>query len=123
LVGSCFLRLCHEDSSVWAACGSGGAKGQPAFQAFGIALILLVWINYFSQVVMYAASWAHTTRAARAARPASADLVQGPQVPSLEPIVKGEGTSGRRWVAPFVGGAAAMLGLVALLRRRGPRRA
>jgi membrane protein len=34
---------------------------QPAFQAFGIALILLVWINYFSQLVLYAASWAFTS--------------------------------------------------------------
>jgi membrane protein len=39
-------------------------KNQPAFQAFGIALILLVWINYFSRVVMYAAAWAHTSAAA-----------------------------------------------------------
>jgi membrane protein len=31
---------------------------QPAFQAFGIALILLVWIYYFSRVLLYAASWA-----------------------------------------------------------------
>lgn len=37
-------------------------EGQPAFQAFGIALILLVWINYFSRVVMYAAAWARTPR-------------------------------------------------------------
>ncbi len=43
-------------------------KGQPAFQAFGIALILLVWINYFSRVVMYAASWAHTSTSARLRR-------------------------------------------------------
>jgi membrane protein len=35
---------------------------QPAFQAFGIALILLVWIYYFSRVVMYAAAWARTGR-------------------------------------------------------------
>jgi membrane protein len=34
---------------------------QPAFQAFGIALILLVWIYYFSRVVMYAAAWARTS--------------------------------------------------------------
>ena len=40
----------------------------PAFQAFGIALILLVWINYFSRVVLYAAAWAHTSREARATR-------------------------------------------------------
>jgi membrane protein len=33
-----------------------------AFQAFGITLILLVWINYFSRVVLYAAAWAHTER-------------------------------------------------------------
>ncbi len=35
-------------------------QGQPAFQAFGIALILLVWINYFSRVTMYGAAWAVT---------------------------------------------------------------
>ncbi|MGA8246259.1 MAG: YhjD/YihY/BrkB family envelope integrity protein, partial [Nocardioides sp.] len=43
---------------------------QQAFQAFGIALILVVWINYFSRVVMYAAAWAYTSRPARAARAA-----------------------------------------------------
>lgn len=37
---------------------------QPAFQAFGIALILLVWIYYFSRVVMYAAAWARTAETA-----------------------------------------------------------
>ena len=31
---------------------------RPAFQAFGIALILLVWIYYFSRVLLFAASWA-----------------------------------------------------------------
>ena len=41
-----------------------------AFQAFGIALILLVWINYFSRVVVYAAAWAYTSAEARAAREA-----------------------------------------------------
>jgi membrane protein len=40
----------------------------PAFQAFGIALILLVWINYFSRLVMYAAAWTYTSRAARLSR-------------------------------------------------------
>ncbi|HET8716767.1 MAG TPA: YihY/virulence factor BrkB family protein [Nocardioidaceae bacterium] len=34
---------------------------QPAFQAFGVALILLVWINYFSRLVMYSAAYAHTS--------------------------------------------------------------
>jgi len=35
-------------------------EGQPAFQAFGIALILVVWINYTSRITMYAAAWAWT---------------------------------------------------------------
>ncbi len=35
-------------------------EGQPAFQAFGIALILVVWINYTSRVTLYAAAWAWT---------------------------------------------------------------
>ena len=43
-------------------------KAQPAFTVFGIALILVVWINYMSRLMVYAASWAHTDPAARAAR-------------------------------------------------------
>ena len=34
-------------------------QGQPAFQAFGIALILVVWIHYTSMVILYAACNAH----------------------------------------------------------------
>jgi membrane protein len=41
-------------------------RGNPAFQAFGIALILVVWINYFSRVVLYAAAWSDTSPSARA---------------------------------------------------------
>jgi len=36
-------------------------QSQPAFQAFGVALILVVWINYFSRLVMYGAAWAYTS--------------------------------------------------------------
>jgi membrane protein len=39
----------------------GFTKNQPAFQAFGIALILLVWINYFSRVVVLSAAYAYTS--------------------------------------------------------------
>jgi membrane protein len=92
-------------------------EGQPAFQAFGIALILLVWINYFSRIVMYAASWAYTTPAARALRSDEPALVQGPKVPSLEPLEDGVPPK-KEWVGPAAGGAAAMLALVALVRRR-----
>jgi membrane protein len=48
----------------------GQTKGQPAFQAFGVALILLVWINYFSRLVMYSAAWAYTAPEALALRTA-----------------------------------------------------
>jgi membrane protein len=42
----------------------GITKNQPAFQAFGIALILVVWINYFSRVVVLSAAYAYTSPAA-----------------------------------------------------------
>ena len=99
----------------------GITKDRPAFQVFGIALILLVWINYFSRVVLYAASWAHTSRAARALQvPEPSAPPQGPPSPSLarHPLSPA-GAHGRSgWVAPFAAGGATALGLVAVLRRR-----
>ena len=56
LVGAlCFEVL--KQASTWLL---GTTAEQPAFQAFGIALILLVWIHYFSRVLLFAASWAAT---------------------------------------------------------------
>ena len=55
----------------------GITKGNPAFQAFGIALILLVWINYFSRLVMYSAAWAYTAPRALALRTAEAMRAPG----------------------------------------------
>ncbi len=92
-------------------------RGQPAFQAFGIALILVVWINYFSRVVMYAAAWAHTSPEARAVRTDGAPAMQGPRTPSLAPA-PAPAPARAGWVGPFVGGAAAMLGLIAAVRRK-----
>ncbi|MBS43287.1 MAG: ribonuclease BN [Nocardioides sp.] len=105
-------------------------SGKPAFQAFGIALILLVWINYFTRVVLYAACFACTTRESMAAREAEGPVlpVHGPSTPSLEALTDGGsgGAAGagtpegraRGWAAPFAAGGAAMLALVALVRRR-----
>ncbi len=104
-------------------------KGQPAFQAFGIALILLVWINYFSRVVLYAAAWSHTSREARERRyHEPADPIQGPQSPRLSqrPLVPGTpaaagapavGAGVRRGLPAFAAGAGTALALVALVRR------
>jgi membrane protein len=109
----------------------------PAFQAFGIALILLVWINYFSRIVMYAAAWAYTSPSARAVRdlenpPLSPDALalrarvraarDGVPAAALEPVTSppsrrrtGSGLDPR---LAFGAGAAATLGLIVVLRRR-----
>jgi membrane protein len=109
---------------------------QPAFQAFGIALVLLVWINYFSRVVMYAAAWAHTSRPARAARDAvrtptppetlalrARVAVPGVGDPAATTITSTAISGGTAPALPgpglcFAAGAATALGLVALVRRR-----
>jgi len=56
LVGALGFELLKQ-ASTWLLAAT---AQQPAFQEFGIALILLVWIYYFSRVLMYAASWAAT---------------------------------------------------------------
>ncbi|MGZ4438124.1 MAG: YihY/virulence factor BrkB family protein [Nocardioides sp.] len=55
----------------------GLTQGQSAFQAFGVALILLVWINYFSRLVMYSAAYAYTAPEARARRAAGSTIAPG----------------------------------------------
>ena len=94
-------------------------QGQPAFQAFGIALILVVWINYFSRVVLYAAAWAHTSYEARGVRElaqqehAALDAASSRSHPAARPKAADEPAA----PAAFVAGAAAMLGAVALARK------
>ena len=95
-----------------------------AFQAFGIALILMIWINYTSRVVVLAAAWAHTSPEARALRDANRVADQMPEGPRIDlaaaaPGVLSTGSAGGASPkAAFAAGAASMLGLVALLRRR-----
>jgi membrane protein len=142
MVGAVAFEILKQASSYLLA----STRQQPAFQAFGIALILLVWINYFSRVVMYAASWAHTSPAARADRdsehrPVSPRTMALPQrhggdrrlragvgaARSGGPAIaadEGPRATGRRGPRrpdprlAFGAGAAVALGLVAALRRR-----
>jgi membrane protein len=95
-------------------------KNQVAFQAFGIALIVLVWINYFSRVVLYAAAWAHTARVARAAREPKGRAVpaSSSERPSAAPVQTSVAPRALDARVAFGAGAAAMLGLMAALRRR-----
>lgn len=107
-----------------------GTRDQPAFQAFGIALILVVWINYFSRVVMLAAAWAYTSplaveaRAARNVHMPGAALTTRPghglDDEAGRRTVNGAAVaSGRRWFAVgAVGGAGAMAAAAAVARRR-----
>lgn len=120
LVGALGFEVLKRVSSLLIA----STEGRPAFQAFGIVLILVVWINYFSRVVVLAACWAWTTREARALREQAAttrrsmeeltkvDLREAPHVPVVQP-------ARRRLGGAFAAGAASMLGVVAVVRRRG----
>jgi membrane protein len=119
LVGAIAFEVLKQASSYLLA----STKHQPAFQAFGIALILLVWINYFSRVVMYAAAWAQTSVPARAADVAGAAGAPGAAPSSQTLVPAGPAPAGpeRARLDPrvaFGAGAAAALALVALVRRR-----
>jgi len=98
----------------------GAARGQPAFQAFGISLILLVWINYFSRVTLYAAAYAATAEPAEVEEAAP---VQGPQsAPAAERDAAAVRDAVERPVAFALGAAAGVAGaLLAVRRRRGPK--
>ncbi|MBO0842868.1 MAG: YihY/virulence factor BrkB family protein [Nocardioides sp.] len=54
LIGAVGFEVLKQASTYLLA----ATRGQPAFQVFGIALIMLVWINYFTRVILYAASFA-----------------------------------------------------------------
>jgi membrane protein len=91
-------------------------RGRPAFQAFGISLIVLVWINYFSRIVMVSAAWAHTSSPARAAY--ASVVAPRPPVPARPVPASARSRSRLDPRLAFGAGAGAALGLVALLRRR-----
>lgn len=98
-------------------------KDQPAFQAFGIALILVVWINYFSRVVMYAAAWAHTSTGAREVRDkeevAAAAKAARTRVDLHKTPAAASGVAGTATVArSFAAGGATAVALIAVLKRR-----
>ena len=93
-------------------------EGQPAFQAFGIALILVVWINYFSRVILYAAAWAWTHPLAEAERVVDpAEPVQGPHLPSLDELPSED--EGRSRKGAFAAGAVAGAAAAAVIKGRG----
>ena len=105
----------------------GSTQASPAFQVFGIALILVVWINYFSRVVMFSAAWAHTSAVARRQSEqetlhtdrTDAQMHELAEVSLHEAPARGRSPASLR--AAFAAGGASMLGLVAVVRRRKDR--
>jgi len=96
-------------------------EGNPAFQAFGIALILLVWINYTSRGTLYAAAWAHTTVAAREIRDQQAlerARMQNLTRVDLHEAPPPEQASKKTVAKSFAAGGATALALVAVARRK-----
>ena len=106
----------------------------PAFQAFGTALILLVWINYFSRLIMLSASWAYTAPTAEKVRAIEQEpLVRAEDAELVEPApaaVAGEnpepaavpsGARNRhrtRWFGALSAGAVAAVAALTWLGRR-----
>ena len=85
--------------------------------SLGLALILVVWINYFSRVILYAAAWAWTHPLARAERVAEpADPVQGPPSPSAGDV---PGEHGRSRKGAFAAGAAVGVAAATAIARAG----
>lgn len=96
-------------------------ESSPATQAFGIALILLVWINYFSRVVMYAAAWSYTSPAARDERERlhqqNAERDAAIRDPEAKPVSRTAAEEKLQPGAAFALGGAAALGAVVLARK------
>lgn len=98
----------------------GLTKGQPAFQAFGLALILVVWINYTSRVTLYAASWAWTHPLAEAERYVDpAEPVQGPPLPSIDELPTSDGDDdAKSRKGAFIAGAATGAAAAAVIKKK-----
>ncbi|MFN8193482.1 MAG: YhjD/YihY/BrkB family envelope integrity protein [Nocardioidaceae bacterium] len=114
----------------------GHTAGQPAFQIFGIALIVVVWINYFARITLYGAAWADTTRRSRTRRaerdaaratvdPRPAHASEPPPASVAVPVATGARPGGGArpglGLVGFAAGVGSALTVLALLRRRSRR--
>lgn len=86
-----------------------GAVGGSSFAPLAIAITLVVWINYFSRLVLYGASWAMTSEhsaaalALRAARQLAADQAAADGAATPTPV-------GGKPAAAFSGAAGTLAG-------------
>lgn len=70
LKGALLAAVCFEVLKALANFLIKQAASTPGAAVLGISLVLLIWINYFSRVVVLGASWAYTAPEARAEREA-----------------------------------------------------
>ncbi len=104
---------------------------------FGVALILLVWINYFSRLVMYAAAWAYTATVALEQRtteamraPGAALATEAARDPRPRPVGPGPSrrdgpgpaATDRPWAIVVAAAGGALLGAALMRVLRGGAR-
>lgn len=98
-----------------------GAVGGSPFAPLAIAITLVVWINYFSRLAIYGASWAVTATAHRGPAvvptevlaPARSDLPTAVRPPSVPDSVAARIDPG----SAIIGAAGAALGVLVLRRK------
>jgi membrane protein len=101
-------------------------KDNPAFAVFGTALILLVWINYFSRLVLVGASWAATSDQIRRPKAPAPAAVGAPTTTAAgaaaatagaASVTAADAEARAEAVAELVRAAAVVIGVTWLLRR------
>lgn len=96
----------------------GSTQNQPAFAVFGVALVLLVWINYSARLILIAASWVHTSDGARLLREKRDAEEQARNSSTAVELRKRPPAPTSPGPRSFGAGALSALGAVFLLQRR-----
>ncbi|MGI8889103.1 MAG: YhjD/YihY/BrkB family envelope integrity protein, partial [Nocardioidaceae bacterium] len=97
LLQGAFVGAAGFEALKWIVVNVLGGVGGSAFAPLAIAITLVVWINYFSRLVIYGASWAMTSPLAR-------DAVNRPTDASEAAVVIADEADAKARVTP----AAAM---------------
>ncbi|WP_299050862.1 YihY/virulence factor BrkB family protein [uncultured Nocardioides sp.] len=96
----------------------GSTQNQPAFAVFGVALVLLVWINYSARLILIAASWVHTSDGARLLREKRTAEEQARHASTAVELRKRPPAPASPGPRSFGAGVLSALGAVFLLQRR-----
>jgi len=114
LLGAVGFEVLKQLSSVLIA----STQNQPAFAVFGVALVLLVWINYSARLILIAASWVHTSSGARLLREKRDAEEQARHASTAVELRKRPPAPASPGPRSFGAGALSALGAIFLLQRR-----